>query len=83
MGARVVAHRLGPGSDVPNHPHWPLLVYPRAVAIRGDDPARAFEALFTRNRWPAAWRDGIDRDVPLPDMDPVFGPSGPLFEHWR
>lgn len=169
MGARVVAHRLAPGSDIPNHPRWPLLVYPRAVGIQGDDPARAFEALFTRNRWPGAWRDGIHpfphfhsnahevlgiysgqvvvqfggegglsvsagpgdvivlpagtghqrlsgagalgvvgaypegsqpdtcmppfaggarhaaavAGVPLPDMDPVFGPLGPLFEHWR
>jgi uncharacterized protein YjlB len=57
--ARVVAHLLAPGGAIPNHPHWPLLVYPGAVAIAGADPAAAFEALFERNRWPAAWRDGV------------------------
>ena len=56
---RVIAHRLAPGGAIPNHPHWPLLVYPGVVAIAGADPAAAFEALFDQNRWPAAWRDGV------------------------
>ena len=56
---RVVAHRLAAGGAIPNHPQWPLLVYPGAVAIAGADPAVAFEALFERNRWPAAWRNGV------------------------
>jgi uncharacterized protein YjlB len=56
---RVIAHRLAPSGAVPNHPRWPLLVYPAAVAITGADPAEAFEALFDRNRWPAAWRNGV------------------------
>ena len=54
-----IAHQLGPSGAIPNHPRWPLLVYPGAVAIGGKDPAAAFEALFDRNRWPAAWRDGV------------------------
>jgi uncharacterized protein YjlB len=58
-GARVVAHHLEPAGAIPNHPHWPLLLYPRAVAIEGADPAARFEELFGRNRWPAAWRNGI------------------------
>jgi uncharacterized protein YjlB len=33
-----------------------LLVYPGAV---NDITAEAFEELFTRNRWPAAWRNGV------------------------
>jgi uncharacterized protein YjlB len=57
--SRVVAHRLAPAGAIPNHPRWPLLVYPAAVAIGGADPAVAFEALFNRNRWPAAWRNGV------------------------
>ena len=56
---RVVAHRLAAGGAIPNHPQWPLLVYPGAVAIGGPDPAVAFEELFDRNRWPAAWRNGV------------------------
>ena len=56
---RVIAHSLAPSGAIPNHPRWPLLVYPGAVAIAGADPAVAFEELFDRNRWPAAWRDGV------------------------
>jgi uncharacterized protein YjlB len=56
---RIIAHRLASAGAIPNHPRWPLLVYPRAVAIEGADPAIAFEELFQRNRWPAAWRNGV------------------------
>ena len=55
----VIAHPLAASGAIPNHPRWPLLIYPGAVAISGADPAAAFEALFTRNAWPAAWRNGI------------------------
>jgi uncharacterized protein YjlB len=121
---RVIAHRLAPAGAIPNHPRWPLLVYPGAVAIEGADPAALFEALFNRNRWPAAWRNGVFpfhhlhsnahealgivgaypagqhpdmhtpllsntrrsaeavTGVPLPECDPVYGASGPLFTHW-
>lgn len=165
--AQVVAHRLAPDGPIPNHPRWPLLVYNGAVSLSGSDPAAIFEALFTRNRWPAAWRNGVHpfhhyhanghevlgvysgevtmqfggdagvtltavpgdvivlpagtghkklsskgslgvvgaypegtypdtlrkafsqetlstiATVPLPACDPVFGPGGPLFEHWK
>jgi len=57
--AKVLAHLLAPDEAIPNHPRWPLLVYPGAVPICGPDPAAAFEALFGRNRWPAAWRNGV------------------------
>lgn len=56
---QVFAHLLAPDGPIPNHPRWPLLVYNGAVALSGPDPAAIFEALFTRNRWPAAWRDGV------------------------
>jgi len=55
----VIAHLLPAGARVPNHPRWPLLVYPQAVAIEGPDPAAAFERLFAHHRWPAAWRNGV------------------------
>ncbi|PWT70379.1 MAG: cupin [Proteobacteria bacterium] len=57
--ATVVTHRLAPSGAIPNHPRWPLLIYPAVVAIEGDDPAAAFEELFDRNRWPGAWRNGV------------------------
>ena len=165
----VVAHLLARHGQIPNHPHWPLLVYNGAVALAGSDPAAIFEALFSRNRWPAAWRNGIHpfhhyhinghealgvysgevtvlfggdagivltakpgdvivlpagtghkklsskgalgvvgaypdgqhpdtcipplaraqrnaeivTRIPLPASDPVFGPQGPLFDHWK
>jgi uncharacterized protein YjlB len=56
---RVLAHLLPARGAIPNHPRWPLLVYPGAVAIAGADPAAAFERLFDRNGWPAAWRNGV------------------------
>ena len=46
--------------DVPNHPRWPLLLYPRAL-----DPetlARsetAFDELFAKNDWIVRFRAGI------------------------
>ena len=46
----VVAHRVA------HHPRWPLLIYPAAIAPVS---AEAFEALFTNNHWPAAWRNGV------------------------
>ena len=59
MPGKVVAHLLAADGAIPNHPRWPLLVYPAALALSGPDPAALFEALFTRNGWPAAWRNGV------------------------
>ena len=56
---RIIAHHLAASGGIPNHPRWPLLVYPDVVAIAGSDPAAAFETLFDRNGWPAAWRNGV------------------------
>jgi uncharacterized protein YjlB len=53
---KVLAHLLAPGGDIPNHPRWPLLVYPSVLAAPTPE---AFEQLFTRNDWPAAWRNGV------------------------
>ena len=56
---QIIAHLLPANGPIPNHPRWPLLVYCTAVALSGPDAAAVFEALFTRNRWPAAWRNGV------------------------
>lgn len=56
---QVIAHALAAGGAVPNHPRWPLLVYPAALPPATADLAAAFEQLFDRNGWPAAWRNGI------------------------
>jgi uncharacterized protein YjlB len=52
----VVTHLLASAGPIPNHPRWPLLVYPGAVK---DIAAETFEEMFTRNKWPAAWRNGV------------------------
>jgi uncharacterized protein YjlB len=45
---------------IPNHPHWPLVIYRGAVKLSGDfDPAAVFEDLFAGNGWGDSWRDGI------------------------
>lgn len=58
MTARVITHLLAASGGIPNHPRWPLLVYPGAITS-ANDLAAAFEDLFTRNGWPAAWRNGV------------------------
>ena len=55
----VEARRLEDDGAIPNNPELPLLVYRQAVTLPEDDPAAVFEALFTGNGWPAAWRNGI------------------------
>jgi uncharacterized protein YjlB len=45
---------------VPNHPHWPLVVYRGAVRLPAKfDPATVLESLFDSNGWGDSWRNGI------------------------
>jgi uncharacterized protein YjlB len=45
----VIAHSLA-------KVRWPLLIYGQ---VTPDISAEYFEKLFTRHRWPAAWRNGV------------------------
>jgi uncharacterized protein YjlB len=56
---RVSSHVLTDNGVFPNNASCPLLVYPQAIALFGLDPAALFEKLFTKNHWPAAWRNGV------------------------
>src|SRR5204863_4522090 len=56
-GLKVETHRFGDDGTVPNNP-LPLVVY-RGVLVEGGDRAAACEAMFARNGWPGAWRNGI------------------------
>ena len=57
--AEVTAWQLADGGAIPNNPTLPLLLYRGAITLPDHDPATVFEALFTANGWPAAWRNGI------------------------
>ncbi|TPN75972.1 cupin [Mesorhizobium sp. CU2] len=55
-----LAFRFADDGFVPNHPRWPMLVYPGAVMLPDDgDPASVFEDIFAANGWGESWRNGI------------------------
>jgi uncharacterized protein YjlB len=51
--------RLSRNGWMPNNGHLPVLIYRGALRGQGDDPAAAFEAVFTHNGWPPQWRNGV------------------------
>jgi len=50
---------LTPDGWVPNNPRLPVLIYPQAIALQGNDPAALFEQRFAANGWPPQWRYGV------------------------
>jgi uncharacterized protein YjlB len=57
-GAEILQYLLKDDGTFPNS-RLPLLVYPRGMVRTGRDLVAFFETRFTRNGWPAAWRNGI------------------------
>jgi uncharacterized protein YjlB len=54
------AFRFKDDGVIPNHPHWPLIVYRGAVRFDDAfDPAAVFEDLFRQRGWGGSWRNGI------------------------
>jgi uncharacterized protein YjlB len=53
-----LAHHFDDDGSIPNNPILPVLIYPQAVALRGD-PAVAMEHVFETGGWPPQWRNGI------------------------
>ncbi len=55
-----VTFRFADDGRVPNHPHWPFVVFRKAVRLpRALDPAVVFEEIFAANGWGDSWRNGI------------------------
>lgn len=56
---RAVHQILKDDRVFPNNETLPLVVYPRALDLPAQDPASAFESLFSSNDWRGSWRNGI------------------------
>jgi uncharacterized protein YjlB len=56
---KVATFTFADDGDIPNHPHWPMIVYQGAVHDTEADAASAFEAMFARHGWGDGWRNGI------------------------
>jgi uncharacterized protein YjlB len=58
-GALIIEDHLFTDDDrVPNNPRLPVIVYRRALETRGD-AAASCAALFDRNGWTGAWKNGV------------------------
>jgi uncharacterized protein YjlB len=56
---RTETFHFGDDGDIPNHPRWPMIVYPQAIDASVSDPAVEFERRFERHGWGDGWRNGI------------------------
>jgi uncharacterized protein YjlB len=56
--SRVEEYLFTDDGDVPNNPRLPLIVY-RGVLDTGGDAAASCVALFDRNGWTGAWKNGV------------------------
>lgn len=56
---KVETFTFADDGDIPNHPHWPMIVYHQVVDAAEADAASAFEAIFSRHGWGDGWRNGI------------------------
>ncbi|MCX5479945.1 cupin [Kaistia geumhonensis] len=59
---KIETIRLADAGEVPNHPHWSLILYAQAAPPDASGSATAaLDALFAGNGWPVSWHDGIYR----------------------
>lgn len=56
---RPVHHMVKDDRIFPNNATLPIVVYPGALDLPAQDPASAFESLFSANDWRGSWRNGI------------------------
>jgi uncharacterized protein YjlB len=52
-------HLFADAGDIPNNPRLPLVIYKAATPGAGTKLADAFEELYAKNDWRAAWRYGV------------------------
>jgi uncharacterized protein YjlB len=55
----IAEHSFADDGSIPNNPNFPLLVYSGVIDASIQDPALAFETLFSSNGWDKGWRNGI------------------------
>jgi uncharacterized protein YjlB len=54
------AFRFKDDGVIPNHPHWPVIMYRGVCRLPHSlDPAAIFEDIFEINGWGGSWRNGI------------------------
>lgn len=59
--APPLAHVLADDGGIPNHPRFPLLIYPDAICLPGGRRAAAslIQELFHENGWTGSWVNGV------------------------